>query len=114
TMARVSPDGKRVALVEGGAVPKVITVDRSGQKTELSRNFLFADSLAWHPSGKEVWVTGVGTSDPGGPVMAMWALELGGRRRLVSSLTDLEVLHDIAKDGRVLVEREINTREILF
>src|SRR6185369_5813969 len=63
TMARVSPDGRRVALVEGGAVPKVITVDRSGKKTELSRNFLFADSLAWHPSGTEVWVTGVGTSD---------------------------------------------------
>jgi len=44
----------------------------------------------------------------------MWGIGLAGRRRLVSSLTDLEVLHDIAKDGRVLVEREINTREILF
>jgi hypothetical protein len=84
TMARVSPDGKRVALIEGGAVPKVITVDRSGKKTELSRNWLFADSLAWHPSGTEVWVAGVAVSDPGGPVMAMWGIGLAGRRRLVS------------------------------
>ncbi|HEX4439419.1 MAG TPA: hypothetical protein VH854_05060, partial [Thermoanaerobaculia bacterium] len=41
-------------------------------------------------------------------------IDLSGHRRLVSPLTDLEVLHDIAKDGRVLVEREIGTREILF
>ncbi len=114
TMPRVSPDGERVALIEGGGVPMVIAVDRSGKKTELSRNWIFADSLAWHPSGRELWVVGVGTSEPGGPVMALWGLDLGGRRRLVASLTDLEVLNDIARDGRVLVERELNTREILF
>src|SRR5262249_6955582 len=39
---------------------------------------------------------------------------LAGRHRLVAPLTDLEVLHDIARDGRVLVEREINVREILL
>jgi Tol biopolymer transport system component len=114
TMARVSPDGDRVAVIEGGGVPRVITVDRSGKTTELSRNWIFADSLAWHPSGKELWVVGVGTSEPGGAVMALWGLDLAGRRRLIASLTDLEVLHDIAHDGRVLVEREISTREILF
>jgi eukaryotic-like serine/threonine-protein kinase len=114
TMPRVSPDGERVAVIEGGGVPTVIAIDRSGKKTELSRNWIFADSLAWHPSGKELWVVGVGTSEPAGPLMALWGLDLGGHRRIVAPLTDLEVLHDIARDGRVLVERELNTREILF
>src|SRR5262249_24903971 len=35
-MARVSPDGERVALIEyGSGVPSVFVVDRSGKKTEL-------------------------------------------------------------------------------
>jgi Tol biopolymer transport system component len=47
-------------------------------------------------------------------MMGLWAIDLAGHRRLVSSLTDLEVIHDISKDGRVLAEREINIRETLF
>src|SRR5262249_38971668 len=110
-MARVSPDGERVALIEyGSGVPSVFVVDRSGKKTELSRNWIFTDSIAWHPSGREIWAVGAVP----GQGMGLWAIDLSGRRRMVSPLTDLEVLHDIAKDGRVLVEREINVREILF
>jgi Tol biopolymer transport system component len=92
----------------------LILVDRSGKKTDLSRNWVYADSIAWHPSGKELWVVGVVPTQPGGAMMGLWAIDLAGHRRLVSSLTDLEVIHDISKDGRVLAEREINIRETLF
>jgi len=113
-MARISPDGQRVAFLENAGVGSINIVDRSGRKTELSRDWIFADSLAWHPSGRELWVVGVVDLPATGSTIGVWAFDLSGHRRLVSTLTDLEVLHDIAKDGRVLVEREINTREILF
>jgi len=114
TMARVSPDGERVAFIEtGSGVPAVILVDRSGKKTELSRDWISTDSLAWSPSNKELWVVGL-VARPGHAMMGLWGMDLAGHRRLVSPLTDLEIIHDISRDGRVLVEREINTRETLF
>jgi Tol biopolymer transport system component len=113
SMCRTSPDGQRVAVIGGGPDPVAIVVDRSGKTTKLNADFVYVDSIAWHPSGSEVWATGVAPS-PSGLMMAVWALDLAGGRRLIAPLTDLEVLHDIARDGRVLVEREINMREILF
>jgi eukaryotic-like serine/threonine-protein kinase len=111
-ICRTSPDGQRVAVITENpeAVPMVL--DRSGKATKLNADFVYLDSIAWHPSGAELWATGVAPSTAG-MLMGIWALDLSGHRRLVGPLTDLEVLHDIAKDGRVLVERELNTREIL-
>ncbi|HEX4440625.1 MAG TPA: protein kinase, partial [Thermoanaerobaculia bacterium] len=57
--ARVSPDGQRVAFIEPTGVPTVSLVDRAGRKTELARDWVFADSIAWHPSGRELWAMGV-------------------------------------------------------
>jgi Tol biopolymer transport system component len=113
SMARVSPDGEKIAVIDyGSGVPHVSLVDRSGKRTDLSHDWIYVDSssIAWNPSGKEVWAVGAVR----GQGLGVWAVDLSGHQRLVSPLTDLEVLHDISKDGRVLVEREINTREILF
>jgi hypothetical protein len=74
--------------------------------TELS----YIDTLAWHPSGREIWFVG-GDRSKG---MALRAVDLAGRTRIVASLTDVEVLHDITRDGRALVEREIAGQEIFF
>ncbi|HEY6931532.1 MAG TPA: hypothetical protein VJA66_17810, partial [Thermoanaerobaculia bacterium] len=70
---------------------------------------IYVDNLAWSPSGKEIWFDGINRQLAAG----IYAVGLDGRVRLVSLTTDLEVMHDIARDGSVLVEREINTREIL-
>ena len=106
---RVSPDGGSVALVdhpENG----VLVVDRAGATKHLVRGWITIDSLAWHPSGKEVWFAAVSKEG----VQGIFAVDLSGRVRTISATTDLEALHDIAKDGDALIEREINTREVLF
>src|SRR5207247_821363 len=63
-----------------------------------------------HPSGKEVWFDGV---SPEGQ-LGIFAVDLAGKTRTVATTVDVEGLHDIARDGTALVEREISTREILF
>jgi len=111
TFARVSPDGQRVAAIEeAGAAIWIAVYDTSGHKMDLAKGFNFIDSLAWRPSGDEIWFDGVDAKNNTG----VFAITLDGKLRLVSPLTDPEVLHDIAKNGDVLVERELNTHEIRF
>ena len=105
---RVAPDGRAVALIEGSTI---VTVDATGKRTVLvPQGFIYIDSIAWHPSGREIWFA---ASDSTGRT-GMYAVDMAGKIRLVAATTDMECLHDIARDGSVLVEREINTREIRF
>ncbi|HSB36849.1 MAG TPA: protein kinase [Thermoanaerobaculia bacterium] len=105
---RVSPDGRSVALIERG--PSVALFDTSGKHRTIAQGFIYVDSQAWHPSGKEVWFAAVHPETGTG----IFAADLDGHVRTVAPTTDLECLHDIAKDGSVLVERELNTREVIF
>ncbi len=110
---RVSPDGERIAISSYAPVSMVL-VDRAGKKTVLAApDFIGFDSYAWHPSGKEIWISGVRREGTGG-VRGVFAMDLAGRVRSVAGTTDLEVLHDIARDGTVLVEREIEGSELDF
>jgi Tol biopolymer transport system component len=105
---RVAPDGRSVALIEGS---NIVTIDASGKRTALvPQGFIYIDSIAWHPSGREIWFAANDSSGRTG----MYAVDMAGRIRLVAATTDMECLHDIARDGAVLVEREISTREIQF
>jgi len=102
--ARVSPDGKRVALVESdGSHNWIDIIDSGGNRKELAKDLIYIDTLAWHPSGREVWFDGV---DPR-PSPGIFAVSLEGAERTVATTTDLEVVHDIARDGSVLIERAI-------
>jgi eukaryotic-like serine/threonine-protein kinase len=114
TSPRISPDGGTVALIDNSESPSIALIDHTGKSRVLSRGWIFADTLAWHPSGREVWVDGVRPDENGNVIQGVFAVDLQGRSRTVTSTVDLEVLHDIAKDGRVLMEREISPRELLF
>lgn len=116
---RVSPDGNRVAFFEGPAVfdsvPEgmVTVVERSGQKSTLSKGWTGL-GLAWTPTGDEIWFTGThgGVADPanttnesrGGPPW-LQAVSLSGVERTVHRAPDWLVLHDISRDGQVLLAR---------
>jgi eukaryotic-like serine/threonine-protein kinase len=106
---RVSPDGNTVAVVDHGD-EAVDVFDRTGNRKVLTHGWILVDSLAWHPSGREIWFAAVSAEGVG----AVYAVDLSGHTRTVAPMTDLEAMHDIAKNGTVLVEREINVREILF
>ncbi len=105
---RVSPDGKRVAVVESGQAGSWIDViEAKGSRKELARDFIYVDSLAWHPSGREVWLDGVEKRRG----LGIFAVNLEGDVRKIAVAMDLEALHDIAHDGSALVEREVATIE---
>jgi hypothetical protein len=106
---RVSSDGSRVAFFEGpimfGSPPQamITVVDRSGRKSTVARNWA-GIGLAWAPSGNEIWFTATRPA-PGEYAPSLHAVSLSGVERPVYRAPDWLVLHDISKDGRVLMSR---------
>ena len=106
--------GDRLALVESNASGRldIITYDRSGKRsvhfTKLGDTFIdTVTGLAWGPGG-DLWF-----SELQGDQTAVWALALGGKRRLVSrSLGSLQLM-DVASDGRMLLAAQQVRRGVL-
>ena len=97
---RVSPDSTSVAFLEphGGATDVVVIGD--GDPEPVARGWARgATGLAWAPDGEEIWVTGTDNAAP----PSLWAVTLGGDRRLVNRLTGSMKLFDISAAGRVLL-----------
>jgi eukaryotic-like serine/threonine-protein kinase len=104
---RVSPDGKLVAFLEhpqtgddGGAVA---LVDQEGKKRLLAQGFVTAWGLAWAPEGDEVWFT----ASRAWSLRALYAVDLAGRDRMVYQALAALTLHDIDRDGGVLLTQEV-------
>lgn len=109
---RVSPRLDRVAFLDH-PVPdddrgSVVTIDREGVRTTLSSDWASLEGLAFSPSGDEVWFTGTKV----GADLALYAVTLGGRERLVHRSPGRLVLRDIGRDGRVLLARHTFRLEI--
>ena len=105
---RVSPQGDRVAFIEWPAGRGVdgfspdpghlVVMDRHGRKL-VSSEWTSIGGLAWTPNGKEVWFTATKSSF----ASSLHALSLDGQERLVAHTGETIYLHDISRDGRVLV-----------
>lgn len=108
---RISPAGDRIAFLDHPAHNDtrgtVAMVDLSGKKTTLTPEYLSAEGLAWAPSGKEIWFTAAKT----GSRTELRAVTLRGRERVVFRQAVAVKLHDIARDGRVLLANvEVRTK----
>jgi len=114
THVRLSPDGRRVAFLEhpvwGDDRGSVVVVDRAGKKTTLSEGWASLQGLAWGPRSDEVWFTAARV----GADLALYAVTLGGQQRGVQPALGRLVVHDIAPDGRVLLERNSLRAEVRF
>jgi serine/threonine protein kinase/dipeptidyl aminopeptidase/acylaminoacyl peptidase len=105
---RVSPGGDRVAFIEhpsdrwaDGFAPgpgHLVVIDRQGRKL-VSTEWASIGGLAWSPDGNEVWFTATKSSWGS----AIHAFSLAGRERLVAEMGETIYLHDISRDGRVLI-----------
>jgi eukaryotic-like serine/threonine-protein kinase len=96
---RFSPRGDRIAFFTPGYAVAVIDSLGKAKKILSSGWINITGAPCWRPDGKEIWFTAAGT----GQSVALYAVDLSGRRRLVTrSPGDLE-LDDISRDGRVLV-----------
>jgi Tol biopolymer transport system component len=106
TTPRISPDGKLVAFLDHparwGDGGDVAVVDLSGRKTTLSTGWSSNQGLAWSPDGRELWFT----ASTLGFARDLHAVSLSGRSRIVARLGDNLTLHDVSRDGRVLLSRD--------
>lgn len=112
---RLSPDRTHLALAihpqfddDRGSV---VVYDRDGRQVAASEDWGSLEGLAWPPAGEEVWFT----ATRAGSDNAVQALSVpGGESRLVLAGTGRLVLHDVAPDGRVLLESATQRSEVLF
>ena len=102
---RISRDGAWIAFFEreSSGVSLVAVRVSDGSRRVLSEGWFTAEGLAWTPDGREIWFTPQkqvrDTSPP------MLAVTLAGVRREVFRGPGQLRLHDIGRDGRVLVAR---------
>ncbi len=93
---RFSPRGDRLAVSLGDGI---VIVDLSGKATTLSKGWGGTGNVAWRPDGNEIWFSG----QKGAEKYALYAVTPSGRERTVRREAGGLYLHDIARDGRVLL-----------
>jgi serine/threonine protein kinase len=98
---RVSPGGDLIAFNEEN---QLAVVDRTGKRRDLVRP-RFIGEFAWSGTD-EIWFVSVA-----GGNSEIRAVTLSGRQRLLASMPGEFVLHDVSRDGRVLLERDSESWE---
>ncbi len=108
---RFSPDGSMIAFenhsIEGNDDGRVDIVDLNGKHTILSAS-PSVEGLAWSPDGKEVWYAGTRGA---GWADTIFAVTPAGKERTVLTMPSVR-LHDISKDGLVLMSSESWRRQV--
>jgi eukaryotic-like serine/threonine-protein kinase len=110
---RISSKADRIAFLDhplpGDSAGSVAVVDLAGNKRTLSSSWNGTQGLAWSPNGEEIWFT----ASPGGNVRLLCAVTLSGHQRTVAQTPGGLTLHDIWRDGRVLLSRDDQQREVI-
>jgi serine/threonine protein kinase len=103
---RVSPKGDLVAFADhptfGDDGGTIAVVDSSGHKRTLSPREASIIGLAWVPDGKEVWFS----ASDAGIYVQLKSVDLSGHTRVMARVPGTLGIHDIARDGRVLLRHE--------
>ncbi len=109
---RISPKGDRIAFLDhpipGDDGGSVAVVDLAGSKRTLSGRASSTQGLAWSPNGDEIWFTAANVGNARG----LYAVTLSGQQRPVALMPGVLTLHDIWRDGRVLLARDTWRREV--
>ncbi|HMA18318.1 MAG TPA: hypothetical protein VKS03_07755, partial [Thermoanaerobaculia bacterium] len=104
--ARLSPRGDYIAFMDHpfplDDAGTVAVIDLAGKKKTLTGKWASEHGLAWSRSGDEIWFT----ATEAGANRSLYAVTLAGRLRVVARVPGGLKLHDIARNGRVLLTRE--------
>jgi serine/threonine protein kinase/Tol biopolymer transport system component len=104
---RVSPKGDVVAFIEHPVrrddAGSIAVVNLSGKKKTLSTGWETAWGLGWSPNGTEIWFS----STRLGYGRYLSAVNLSGKERLLAREPGTLTLQDVARDGRVLITRDV-------
>ena len=102
---RISRASDRIAFfdapIAGDNRGSIAVVDLAGRKRELSGPWNDVTGVAWSPDGREVWFT----ASQGAFARELRAVDLSGHERQVLALMMPLGLHDISRDGRVLLRQ---------
>ncbi len=100
---RVSAKGDLIAFFDWDPEIRdfsVASLDRHGEKRQLSRGWRGIFGLGWSPNGDEIWFSAV----KAGGEPALRAVTLSGQERSLAQIPGYLFLHDVARNGRVLME----------
>jgi serine/threonine protein kinase/Tol biopolymer transport system component len=104
---RISPKGDVVAFIEHPVrrddAGSIAVVNLSGKKKTLSTGWETAWGLSWSPSGNEIWFS----STRIGYGRYLSAVSLSGKERLLAREPGTLTMQDVARDGRVLITRDV-------
>ena len=100
---RISPNGDAIAFLEhplaGDDRGYVSLVDTSGNWKRLTGEWLSEFGVAWSQSGKEIWFSSSSDVRPQG----LRAVTRSGQQRTIFSTVNDIALHDVSKNGDVLL-----------
>jgi len=105
---RVSPDGRYVAIADhpalGNDAGNLMVLDRNGKPGVTAGPWNSLEGIAWAPSGKEVWFA----ASSGREAFAdqVRSVDLAGQQRMLLRMPGITRLHDVARDGRILLSKE--------
>jgi DNA-binding winged helix-turn-helix (wHTH) protein/Tol biopolymer transport system component len=112
---RVSPRGDQIAFLEhplGGGdddAGSLALIDLAGHRKTLSRQFGSIAGLAWSPDGEAIWFSG---SEVGSYPRALFKVTTTGQQLLVRQESSNTVLHDVSRDGHLLLTRDTIRGEV--
>jgi eukaryotic-like serine/threonine-protein kinase len=109
---RISPKGDKIAFAEhptfNDSFGSLVVTDLLGNRKVLKKDWYEILDLAWGSQEDEVWVT---ASDLGGQ-RSVYAVTLDGKARQIFEVPGNLVLKDRFRDGRLLLVRENQRREL--
>jgi len=111
---RFAPGGALIAFLDHPVNPddrgSVAVVDLKGNKRTISSFWESERGLAWSPNGDEVWFAATRS----GVGRALYAVTLSGQERRLLSVAGGLSLHDVARDGRVLLTQDNSRLGVQF
>jgi DNA-binding winged helix-turn-helix (wHTH) protein/Tol biopolymer transport system component len=113
---RFSPRGDQIAFLEhplaGGDddTGLVAVIDLAGRKKTLSGEFGSISGVAWDSAADAIWFSGV-ESGQSGP-RALFRVTTAGQQVLVRRESGNVTLHDVSRDGHVLLSRDTFRGEV--
>jgi len=102
---RFSPRGDLLAFadhIRTGDDGRVVVIDQDGKLKAVSRFYTTVEGLAWSGDGREVWFA----ASPSGAARALYAMDRSGKERLLLHVPGTLTMHDVARDGRVLLTED--------
>ncbi len=109
---RVSPTGDSVAFCHHPTVGddggEILVVDRLGKSQRVAGGYATLRGLAWSPTGREIWFTAAAT----GANRTLHGVTPSGRGRLLARVTGNMTLHDVRRDGQVLITHDTSRQGI--